>query len=221
MILEKLQKEMNCEPPPIDDKTYLWPYLSNRKQREKLAEIQQKGSCDLDNEETMVSCDLDDEEAVVSCDLNDEEAVVSCGLNNEEAIVEHITHDTVVENVVMDDDILCDDMWNSDTTQDTNYSDSTATIDNTQYVIHDNGSCDLQNTSLQHSQDTNQDIIESPQYVIQSSSSRSFDLQDTTGHVQDTNKEPLSDQEVEDCIRELIQRGVSTVRYHIVVIAIC
>ena len=208
MILEKLQKEMNCELPPIDDKTYLWPYLSNRKQREKLAEIQQKGSCDLDNEETMVSCDLDDEEAVVSCDLNDEEA-----------IVEHITHDTVVEDVVMDDDILCDDVWNSDTTQDTNYSDSTATIDNTQYVIHDNGSCDLQNTSLQHSQDTNQDIIESPQYVIQSSSS--FDIQDTTGHVQDTNKEPLSDQEVEDCIKELIQRGVSTVRYQIVVIVIC
>ena len=181
-ILEKLQK-INCEPPPVDDKTYFWPYLSNRKQREKLAEMQQKESCDLDDEE---------------------------------AIVEQITCDTVVEDVVMDDDILCDDVWNSDTTQDTNYLNTTATIDNAQYVIHGNSSCDLQNTSLQ---DTNPDIIESPHYIIQSSSS--CDLQDTSGHVPDTNKEPLSDQEVEDCIRELIQRGVSTVRYHIVVMEIC
>ena len=190
VILERLQKKMNCEPPPMDDKTYFWPYLSNRKQREKLAEMQKE------------SCDLDDEEA----------------------IVEQITCDTVVEGVVMDDDILCDDVWNSDVTtqdisQDTNYLDTTDTIDNTQYVIHGTSSCDLQDTSLQHAQDTNQDIIESPHYIIQSSSS--CDLQDTTGHVQDTNREPLSDQEVEDCIRELIQRGVSTVRYYTVIKAVC
>lgn len=182
--MERVQKELNCEPTLPADKTYFWPYFTNRKQRQKLAESQQQRSED-----------------------------------KEDTIVEQITYDSVVENVVIDDDndddddydddddILCDDMWNSHTTTVTD-----------QYTIHDGSSCDLQITGVHYTQDTNRDIIESPQYIIQDSSS--CDLQDTTELAQDTSKE-LSDKEVEDCIRELIQKGVSTVISHSVVIVMC
>lgn len=167
---------MNCEPPPVDKATYFWPYLSNRKQRERLAEIQQTTSCDQDEEE--------------------------------DTIVEHITHDCVVESAMMndddDDDILCDDMWTTDTTQD--ISQDTATTD------QDTTHCSIsQHTGRDISQDTGRDIVQSPQFIIQDSSSCDLQHPSYSAQSQDTNNE-LSDQEVEDCIRQLIQKGVSTVR---------
>lgn len=125
--------------------------------------------------------------------------------DEEEAIVELITGEE--HAIIPDDEIMCEDMWCCDTTQDISQDTSTTdkdqdVIENPQYIIHNTSSCDLQDTH--HTQDTSQDIIENPQYIIHDTSS--CDLQDT-------NQE-LSDTEVEDCIRQLIQRGVSTVRSH-------
>ena len=176
IILEGLQRELNCEPPPVDNSGYFWPYFTNRKQREKLSQIQQQGSCD------------DEEEA---------------------AIIELAGEENVI---IPDDDIMCEDMWCCNTTQDISQDTDQDVIENTQYIIHDTSSCDLQDTH--HSQGTSQGIIENPQYIIHDTTS--CDLQDTNVHVyntQDTNQE-LSDAEVEDCIKQLIQRGVSTVRSH-------
>ena len=158
----------------MDKSAYLWPYLTNRKQREKLSEIQQQGSCDDD----------------------------------EEAMVEQITH-VDEDDILDDDDIMCEHMWYCDTTQDISQDTNLDQEENSQYIIHDPSSCDLQDTSAQ---DTSQDIIENSQYIIHDTSS--CDLQDTNVDVydsQDTNQR-LSDEEMEDCIRQLIQRGISTVR---------
>ena len=162
---------MGCEPPPVDNSGYLWPYFTNRKQREKISKIQQ--------EQQQGSCD-----------------------DEEEAIVELITGEEHV--IIPDDEIMCEDMLcytTQDISQDTSTTDQDV-IENPQYIIHDTSSCDLQDTH--HTQDTSRDIIENPQYIIHETSS--CDLQDT-------NEGP-SDAEVEDCIRQLIQRGVSTVRSH-------
>ena len=177
IILERLQKEINCEPPPVNSSAYYWPYFTNRKQREKLSQIQPQGSCD----------------------------------DQEDSIIQQITEEDII--IANDDDIMCEDMWCCDTTQDisqdTTYMDADQdVIENAQYIIHDTSSCDLQDTSVHHTQDTSQDIIENPQYIIHDTSS--CDLQDTRVY----DSQELSDEEMEDCIRQLIQKGVSTVRSH-------
>ena len=124
--------------------------------------------------------------------------------DEEEAIIGQITQDCVEEQVTNeDDDIMCDEVWCCDTTQDisqdTAYLDQDV-IENSHYTISCSSSCDLQDTD--DIQDTSQDIIENTHYSIHKTSS--CDLQDTG--------EGLSDDEVEQYIRQLLQKGVSTVR---------
>jgi len=167
IILERLQKEINCEPPSLKEAPYFWPYYSNRKQREKLAKIHQQISSE-----------------------------------QEESIVEQLTDDEVVKSVVMEGHSSLP-VWSNDTSdqEDENtyeviYPNTTAPEGvvqiNSQYVIHDTSLFhdDIQHTSIHHTQDISQG--------------------------QETDQE-LTDEEVEDCIRQLLSRGVSTVRSYTVV----
>ena len=184
VILERVQKEMSCEPSPVTD-NYLWPFFSNRKQREKLSHIQRTRS--------------------------------------EESIVEQLS---ALDDPSSSNDFLCEDVWIDGVSQHTTYlivNSDTATAQDTTVASQDTTSAPQDTTTVSQDtiaavQDTTADgnIIENPQYIIQDSSS--CDIQDTSvHHIQDisqdtTTNDEFTDQEVEDCIRELLSKGVSTVR---------
>lgn len=175
--MERLQKEMNCESPSLSEAPYFWPYFSNRKQRQKLAEMQQMSSSE-----------------------------------QEESIVEQLAdEDNVVESVVVEEPSLNNDLpvWSNDTS---NQEDESIT---TYHVICPNTSA-LEDTAA-----VENIVQDNGQYVIHDTSSFDDNIQDAGVHhtqdiSQDTDEE-LTDQEVEDYIRQLLLRGVSTVRSHAVV----